>query len=646
MANKETITAVYKLQDQMSKDLKKITKQMEGFEKETEQSSKEIQSWTKHINVGTVSAAAFAVAAVKTGKALAGATKEVIHQANQIKKFSDSTTIATKTISSLTTAVKRGGGEIDNVGDIVQDFTEKLGDAKDGSQTYRDAFNRLGVDISGSPQQALEKTIDTLANMDDKSAALFRGIELFGDSYKLISNQIAEGNNVLNESPLFSDDLIRASQSFTQNVSRMGTELKTAVNQSLAPFIGDLDELIVMLDDSGMWDNFVDGISRAAGWAEKLSSFMKDAVLAANQIALEKQQEKYTKLTEKLANVTEQVLDNSRKVVVVNGQAVAYEVDKTKLIEEQNKLFDERAKLAKEIEQREKNLGKLVAGATPTTPRPAAKSIKEQVKEVETLVKAYQPLFDFTTGGAGVQPEPVEDAYVQMLERRKTAQEQALIDAQTFQDGMRQLLDQGMNSTFQIADAIAQNKINNLEAEKRAQIDAVKTSTMSEKKKNEEIAKIEQKAAAESLKLRQNQWRADLLQSVVNTALSVTRTSKMGFPQAIPFMAAAGVAGAAQTAVIAANKPRFENGGIVGGTSFTGDNVDARVNSGEMILNRSQQKQLFDMANGGTTNNNQRTINVNVSALDPQTTSEAVVNALVHAQQNGGYDTSILSLGA
>jgi hypothetical protein len=42
----------------------------------------------------------------------------------------------------------------------------------------------------------------------------------------------------------------------------------------------------------------------------------------------------------------------------------------------------------------------------------------------------------------------------------------------------------------------------------------------------------------------------------------------------------------------------FENGGIVGGNSYTGDNLTAFVNSSEMILNRPQQKQLFDMANG------------------------------------------------
>lgn len=43
----------------------------------------------------------------------------------------------------------------------------------------------------------------------------------------------------------------------------------------------------------------------------------------------------------------------------------------------------------------------------------------------------------------------------------------------------------------------------------------------------------------------------------------------------------------------------FSGGGIVGGTSYTGDRLTARVNSGEMILNTAQQGQLFKMLNGG-----------------------------------------------
>lgn len=41
----------------------------------------------------------------------------------------------------------------------------------------------------------------------------------------------------------------------------------------------------------------------------------------------------------------------------------------------------------------------------------------------------------------------------------------------------------------------------------------------------------------------------------------------------------------------------FEYGGIIGGTSYTGDKLTARVNSREMILTQSQQARLFEIAN-------------------------------------------------
>lgn len=47
-----------------------------------------------------------------------------------------------------------------------------------------------------------------------------------------------------------------------------------------------------------------------------------------------------------------------------------------------------------------------------------------------------------------------------------------------------------------------------------------------------------------------------------------------------------------------ASIPKFASGGIIGGSSFIGDNLIARVNSGEMILNGTQQRNLFNLLDG------------------------------------------------
>ena len=78
------------------------------------------------------------------------------------------------------------------------------------------------------------------------------------------------------------------------------------------------------------------------------------------------------------------------------------------------------------------------------------------------------------------------------------------------------------------------------------------------------------------------------------------------------------MAGTAVASVIAAmaNVPKFANGGIVPGNLYSGDRVPAMVNSGEMILNRSQQGRGFDILNskGG------------VNGKDVRVTGEVVVS--------------------
>lgn len=69
----------------------------------------------------------------------------------------------------------------------------------------------------------------------------------------------------------------------------------------------------------------------------------------------------------------------------------------------------------------------------------------------------------------------------------------------------------------------------------------------------------------------------------------------------IPYIGPA-LAIAAATAVVglltALASKKFANGGIVGGSSYSGDKQIARVNSGEMILNKHQQGVLWGMLNG------------------------------------------------
>ncbi len=99
------------------------------------------------------------------------------------------------------------------------------------------------------------------------------------------------------------------------------------------------------------------------------------------------------------------------------------------------------------------------------------------------------------------------------------------------------------------------------------------------------------------------------------------------------------------------NLPRLQHGGIIGGTSYTGDHQLARVNSGEMVINRSQQAALWDAISGGNygDSNSSTVININVDAsgqTDPDGIAIAIAKAMNKAFISQGLQPNLANAGS
>ena len=94
----------------------------------------------------------------------------------------------------------------------------------------------------------------------------------------------------------------------------------------------------------------------------------------------------------------------------------------------------------------------------------------------------------------------------------------------------------------------------------------------------------------------------------------IASQSKLPWPMNLIAMGAT----AAGLIAAIANIPKFADGGIFTGNSFIGDMNIARVNSGEMILNNRQQRNLFNLlnGNGGITNDNVKEIKLKIEGRD------------------------------
>lgn len=101
-----------------------------------------------------------------------------------------------------------------------------------------------------------------------------------------------------------------------------------------------------------------------------------------------------------------------------------------------------------------------------------------------------------------------------------------------------------------------------------------------------------------------------------NSAEAISGATKSGAQLPFPLNIVAIAAGLAAVIAGIAMIGSFADGGIIGGNSFHGDNMFARVNAGEMILNNKQQGNLFRLLDGGGVASNTGTPTVKIKGSD------------------------------
>lgn len=101
-----------------------------------------------------------------------------------------------------------------------------------------------------------------------------------------------------------------------------------------------------------------------------------------------------------------------------------------------------------------------------------------------------------------------------------------------------------------------------------------------------------------------------------NSAEAISGATKSGAQLPFPLNIVAIAAGLAAVIAGIAMIGSFADGGVIGGNSFHGDNMFARVNAGEMILNNKQQGNLFRLLDGGGVASNNGTPTVKIKGSD------------------------------
>lgn len=290
------------------------------------------------------------------------------------------------------------------------------------------------------------------------------------------------------------------------------------------------------------------------------------------------------------------------------------------------------------------------------------KAIKQEVAELQKQIAAYKAIEDDIKGitketkapergvGIGITSDAGLSAYVNALKQELSQADlgsalyqslaEQLADATTLQNLVKESLAQGLGTAmFDVADETGKDfwtrameggvenidwdsivaKIN--EARKAAGLDAIQIDfkTGNVKTAAKEVAKDGDDAA--------HNWRAaasaiqsvgSALSNIEDPAAKVAGLIAQAIAQVAATFAASlkgtftpwdWIAGAAAgtatmistiAAIKSATAGSYAEGGIVPGRSFTGDNLTANVNSGELILTAAQQNNIASLLSGGS----------------------------------------------
>jgi TP901 family phage tail tape measure protein len=206
-------------------------------------------------------------------------------------------------------------------------------------------------------------------------------------------------------------------------------------------------------------------------------------------------------------------------------------------------------------------------------------------------------------------------------------------------EGITRRAQSQIKSAQEVADAIIAEDNKYLENQKQIKEEQDKLDKQREANRRSSLSTIATLQRSNSKELAFIGKAAGITQIAIDTPVAVSK-AYAAFPPPFNFIAAAavGAAMAAQASQIAGvNVGGFERGGVVPGSNFTGDNLTANVNSGEMILNRQQQAQLFQMANGQSqANAAQAPINITTKVmLDDQVVGESTSRWVANGGQLG-----------
>ena len=340
-----------------------------------------------------------------------------------------------------------------------------------------------------------------------------------------------------------------------------------------------------------------------------------EANTKARERALLSLEEKARLTGEEVSNAEKlAVYQNSYVDLIANsdGRITHQSKEAKKLLSTTQELYEQELKRLTADEKKQKiiedtqELERLFASVLPEL---ESQRLKKQLDELETFYNKTIALLTDNVEERKRLEEEFAKTKIFLAEKIAEAEEKEnAIVIKSWQEKASDILDIASSfmseytSMMSAITALAQKGIDSRVAREQQELDEkYQQGLISAENYEDELLKLDKEARQEKYKMDMWEWGVNLANSIVNTAVAFTKALTAG-PILGPVLAGLiATAGAAQAALIGANKPQppaFAQGGFVPGNPRAGDVVDIKATGGEFIANRAQQRRLYDLATG------------------------------------------------
>lgn len=157
--------------------------------------------------------AAIAGGAVAAGAAMAGAALSTANYAGALNDLADVSNLELDTLQGLNAGAALVGQSFESLTSTTVIFQKQMQSAQEGNGEMSATFRALGIDLTGSVDEAFRQTIERLASMEDGSQKTALATELFGKQgiqlLKIMKEMDGSYANLINKADEFGVKLSR-----------------------------------------------------------------------------------------------------------------------------------------------------------------------------------------------------------------------------------------------------------------------------------------------------------------------------------------------------------------------------------------------------------------------------------------------------